>query len=326
MKTKTKTVVPFNAATIEFAVASSIKKNTLPEIRDSWKAWLDSYKASELETDQDFIDAAEFVAECKRTEDKFDEIEDKAIKGDVSKVIAEIRTMKGTTRDKRLEFSRAVDTRKDNLKAEAVNAALSKVNGHIAALKYPATAKVNIDVSGTIRAAIKGKSSIVKMNEALEAECNSLMAAATECSALFEANRNAVIAKYTAVEEPLTDYELNMLVSTYGNGAADRAEIILAQKKIAKDQAEVARRKLELETPPPAPAPAPAAAAPAPIPAPAPAPAPAAVQPAPAPAAPAGVPVSAVRFGATFMTASIEETTRLIESIGGSNVKFQLKS
>ena len=64
-----------------------------------------------------------------------------------------------------------------------------------------------------------------------------------------------------------------------------------------------------------------AAAAPAPVPAPAPA---AAVPPAPAPI-PAGVPVKEVRFGATFTTTSIEETTRLIESIGGSNVKFQVQ-
>lgn len=325
MKTKTKTVVPFNAATIEFAVASSIKKNTLPEIRDSWKAWLDSYKAVELETDQDFIDAAEFVAECKRTEDKFDEIEESAITGNVKKVIAEIRSMKGTTRDKRLEFSNAVDTRKVRIKAEAISAAVSRVKAHIATLKYHTAATSNLYVEDDIRAAIKGKSSIVKMNEALDAECKTLMASATECSALFETNRAAVTSKYTAAGETATDYELDMLVRTYGDGAADRAEIILAQKKIAKDQAEVARRKLELETPPPAPAPAPAAAAPASAPAPAPGPAPAAAQPAPAPAAPAGVPVSAVRFGATFMTASIEETTRLIESIGGTNVKFQLK-
>jgi hypothetical protein len=325
MKTKTKDVVPFNAATIEFAVASSIKKNTLPEIRDSWKAWLDSYKAADLETDQDFIDAAEFVAECKRTEDKFDEIEAKAIKGDVSKVIAEIRTMKGTTREKRLEFSNAVDTRKARIKTEAVTAAVSKVKAHISTLKYHTAATSNLYVEDDIKAAIKGKSSIVKMNEALDAVCKSLMAAATECSALFEKNRSAVTDKYAAAGETATDYELDMLVRTYGNGAAERAEIILAQKKIAKDQAEVARRKKELETPPPAPAPAPPAAAPAPIPSPAPAPAPAAAQPAPVPAAPAGVPVVAVRFGATFMTDSIEETTRLIESIGGSRVKFQVE-
>jgi hypothetical protein len=325
MKTKTKAVVPFNAATIEFAVASSIKKNTLPEIRDSWKAWLDSYKAAELETDQDFIDAAEFVAECKRTEDKCAEIEDTMLKGEADKAIAEIRNMKATTRDKRLEFSQAIDTRKTRIKTEAIMAAVSKVKAHIATLKYHIAATSNLYVEDDIRAAIKGKSSIVKMNEALDAECKSLMASATECSALFETNRAAVTAKYTLAGETATDYELDMLVRTYGNGAADRAEIILAQKKIAKDQAEVARRKKELETPPPAPAPAPATAAPAPIPAPAPASAPAAAQPAPAPGAPAGVPVSAVRFGATFMTASIEETTRLIESIGGSNVKFQLK-
>ena len=319
MKTKTKTVVPFNAATIEFAVASSIKKNTLPEIRDSWKAWLDSYKASELETDQDFIDAAEFVAECKRTEDKFDEIEDKAIKGDVSKVIAEIRTMKGTTRDKRLEFSRAVDTRKDRIKTEAIITAISRVKAHISTLKYHSAVTSNLFVEDDIREAIKGKSSIVKMNEALDLECKKLITAATECSALFEKNRAAVTEKYAAVGEPLTDYEVNMLVSSYGNGAADRAEIILAQKKIAKDQAEVDRKRKELEAP--APAPAPTAAAPAPAPAPTPA---AAVPPAPAPI-PAGVPVKEVRFGATFTTASIEETTRLIESIGGSNVKFQVQ-
>jgi hypothetical protein len=318
MKTKTKPAVPFNAATIEFAVASSIKKNTLPEIRDSWKAWLDSYKAADLETDQDFIDAAEFVAECKRTEDKFDEIEDKAIKGDVSKVIAEIRTMKGTTRDKRLEFSRAVDTRKDRIKTEAITAAVAKVRTHIATLKYPATATNNLCVEDSVRAAIKGKSSIVKMNEALEAECKTLIAAASECSALFEANRATVIAKYTAAGETATDYELDMIVRTYGNGAADRAEIILAQKKIARDQAEVDRKRRELEAPL---APAPAAAAPAPVPVPAPA---AAVPPTPAPI-PAGVPVKEVRFGATFTTASIEETTRLIESIGGINVKFQVQ-
>jgi len=306
-KTKNKPIVLFDPGSIELEITGSIKKNTLPAVREAWTNWLARLDANTLDTDQDFADAAKFVTDCKRVEERLDGIREDALKGKVFEAIKEIEAMKETTRQKRLEFDHAVTTRKDRIKTEAVTGAVAKVNAHINTLKYRWTAMDNVDVDGRIRTAIKGKSAILKMNEALEAEVQNLITEATAYSYKFEENRRKVGELYTAAGETATDSELDMMVRTYGDGSAERAKFILDQKKMARDQAELDRKKKELEKPAGLGEALPCAAN---------------LPPTPAPAGPAA---KIVRFGADFKTDNIEATTRLIESIGGSDVKFIIK-
>lgn len=296
-KTKDSPIALFNPNDIELAITGSIAKNNLPEIKEAWTAWLTKYDAGALETDQDFVAAAAFVKDCKETEDILTTIEDKAIKGDIKKVLQDIREMREATRQKRLEFNRAVEDRKAKLKGDAVSAALKAVNDHVATLPYRWTAVDNVDIEGRLRAAIKGLSAFLKMNEALQAEAEKIKAEATEFSVQFLRNRGTVAEIYRNAGETATDSELDALVRTYGNTAPERAKFIIEQKKLARQQEELERQKAQ------PPQPAPAAAVP---------------PPAPAPTAQA----KTYRVGATFTTDSKEETTRRIESIGGSNVKF----
>lgn len=308
--TKEKTAPTFDVDAIEFAVVSSIQKNTLPKIRDSWKSWLDSYNPAELDTDQDFMDAAKFVADCKQTEEKFEDLEDKAIKGDVSKVITEIRSMKEATRSKRLEFSRALDQRKDKLKRDAVAAALRQLTEKLAGFEHRRQPRNGTEEPEyMLQAAIKGKSSITMMQRALEGESDRILAEAKAYSDTFTLLLVKVYGLYEAAGETATDSELDLLVSKYYTDAPERANLILQQKKVAREQAALDEQKEEAAAKPEPAQEQPAQPQPA---------APAAVQ---APEIPLGT-LKIMRVGATFTVANEATTRSRIESIGGRDVKF----
>lgn len=298
-KTKNSAVTLFNPSDIELSITGSIARNNLPEIKEAWTAWLDRQDVSVLETDKDFAAAADFVKDCKRTEEILTEIEEKAVKGDIKKVLQDLREMRDTTRQKRLEFNRAVEERKTRLKSDAVAAALKKVSDHLAALPYRWTAVDGVDIEGRLRTAIKGLSAILKMDEGLQAETEKLMAEATEYSVQYLRNRGTVADIYRTAGETATDSELDALVRTYGNGSPERAKFIIEQKKQARQQAELDRQKAEQAQPQKAAMP-PAGPVPAPPPAPT---------------------DKTYRVGATFQ-GGMYTILAAIESIGGKDVKF----
>lgn len=296
----TKDVVMFDADSIELSITGAIKKNTLPAIRGEWATWLESFKASELETDEDFTAAALFVTECKRVEGRLDEIRENALKGQVFKAIKELEEMKETTRQKRLEFDRAVTMQKDKKKSEAIQRAVADISAKLAALEY----KQAIDVDGALRAAIKGKSSIAKMQEAMVQASAEIEAVANTYCARFKALRGTVTGLYAAAGEPVTDSELDLLVRNHFEMAPEHAKLILGQKKVARDQAALDAAK----------------AKPAEIPA---APAPQAAPVNAVPAMPADMPVKTMRFTATFRTDRPSYIKANLEAMGAQDVTFE---
>lgn len=299
----TKDVVMFDADSIELSITGAIKKNTLPAIRGEWTKWLESFKASELETDEDFTAASLFVTECKRVETRLDEIRESALKGQVFKAIKELEEMKETTRQKRLEFDRAVTTRKDKLKVEAINRAVADVSAKLAALEY----KQAVDVDGAMRTAIKGKSSIAKMQESMVQASAEIEKVATAYCLRFKALRGTVAGLYGAAKETVTDSELDLLVRTHFEMAPEHAKLILGQKKVARDQAALDAAK--------------AAPAPEPIPVPVQQAAPVST----VPSMPADMPVKAVRFTAVFTTDRPSYIKASLEAMGAQDVTFEAK-
>ncbi len=298
----TKDVVMFDADSIELSITGAIKKNTLPAIRGEWTKWLESFKASELETDEDFTAAALFVTECKRVEGRLDEIRENALKGQVFKAIKELEEMKETTRQKRLEFDRAVTTRKDKLKSEAIARATADVRAKLAALQYGQP----VDVEGAMRAAIKGKSSLAKMQEAMVQASAEIETVANTYCARFKALRGTVAGLYQAANEPATDSELDLLVRTHFEMAPEHAKLILGQKKVARDQAALDAAKAQPAEIPAAPAPAPQAAPVSAV-----------------PAMPADMPVKTMRFAATFNTDRPSYIKANLEAMGAKDVTFE---
>jgi len=294
-KTTDSPVVLFNPNDIELAITGSITKNNLPQIKGAWISWLNQRDASTLLTDVDFAGAADFIKDCKQTEDILTDIEEKAVKGDIKKVLQDIREMREATRQKRLEFNRAVEDRKTKLKTDAITAAVRKVNDFVATLPYRWTAIDGVDIEGRMRAAIKGLSAYLKMNEALDAEITKLTAEAGEYSAQFARNRTAVAELYATAGEKATDSELDAMVRTYGNSVVERAKFSLDQKKLARQQEEMARQQAAKTEP--------AAQRPA--------------EPAPAPKATD----KTYRVGSTFH-GNTDEIAYAISGIGGSDIKF----
>jgi len=303
---KTKTIAIFDPGSIELTITGAIKKNTLPEVRGAWSTWLESFNADTLDTDQDFADAAKFVTECKRVEERFAGIREEALKGKIFEAIKELETMGETTRQKRLEFDRAVTARKNEVRTEAIAKAMKVLAEALAAFPHRRQPRNGTETPDALLfAAIKGKSAILKMQEALETESARIVAEAKEYNDTFERTLYQVNKLYADVNEAVTDSELDMLVKTHFTEAPERAKFILQQKKVARDQAELEQQRKELEA---------AKAAPA--------------QPVePEPAQQAAAPASALamrtmRVGATFTVVNEATTRSRIESIGGKDVKF----
>ena len=208
--------------------------------------------------------------------------------------------MKETTRQKRLEFDRAVTTRKDKLKAEAIQRTVADISAKLAAMPY----RQAVDVDGAMRAAIKGKSSIAKMQEAMVAASAEIETVANAYYLRFKALRETVAGLYTAANEPATDSELDLLVRTHFEMAPEHAKLILGQKKVARDQAALDAAKAQ----------------PVVIPA---APAPAAVPVNAVPAMPADMPVKTMRFTALFKTDRPSYIKANLEAMGAQDVTFE---
>ena len=299
MKTKTKDICIFDPGSIELAFTGKISKNTLPAVREAWTNWLASFDAKNLETDQDFTDAAKFVTECKRVEERLDGIRESALKGDVFKAIKELEEMKETTRQKRLEFDRAVTARRADIRTNAINLAMDQLEAALATLPHHRQTRNQAEEpSSMLLLAIKGKSAMLKMQEALETESARILSEAKKYSDRFTELEKKVSNLYDESHETLTGSEMEMLVKTHFEDAPERAKFILQQKKVARDQAELDKQKAKPE--------------------------PASAPQAPAASATKAASARAIRFGVTFDCTDAEETARALVAMGGRNVKFQL--
>lgn len=304
MTTKIKELKKFAPENIELVISGAIKKNTLPAIKTSWQAWLDRFEASTLETDEEFEQAATSVKELQLVEARLADIRTSALSGKVLDAIKEIEDMQEATRQKRLEFSRAVESRKKERKETACRNAESAIAEHLRQLKYQMP---NLDASTAISAAIKGKSSLASMQLALDKTVAALAEQAKNYCAEFELLRGQVKAAYDAAKEPVTDSELDLLVRNHFADAPERAKFILQQKAVQRQQAEMAKQS------------APQAAAPA-IPAPAPLPQTASAVPDDMEAM--DTPVQHLRFGVSFDTTNPADIVAKLTALGGRNVKF----
>jgi hypothetical protein len=293
---KQKEIVIFDPGSIELAFTGKVSKNTLPVVREAWTQWLASFDAKNLKTDEDFKDAATFVTECKRVEERLSEIRDTALKGDVFKAIKELEVMQETTRQKRLEFDRAVTARKNDIKTDAIKCAMDKVEAELRTMKHRMP---DIDADARLLAAIKGKSAILKMDEALQLESAKILTEALQYNDKYENLLHKVQLVYADAGETCTDSEINMLMKTYFEDAPERAKMICQQKKLDRDQKELEKQKSVSAT----------AAVPAPAP----------IQEAPAAK---DCPILTIRFGVTFTCYNTADVEAKLKAIGGTNIKF----
>ena len=295
--TKTKAVTKFNPDDIALVITGAVKTNTLPKQRKALEAWLDSLDANTLTTDADFTDAAKFVIDCKTVETRLENIRKSALEGNVFKALNEIEQVQSTIRQKRLEFDRVVNTRRNDIKREAVEGFEATCRIHTNGLRYR---DAGLDILGRLRLVIKGKSSILKMVAALEAETKAIFADTEEYSGTFGSLTAEVTNIYTQAGETITASEVEMMVNTHFKLSPDHARLIVSQRKVVRDQKVVDAQKQHAEAPAQAPAEKP--------PAPAPGPAPTAK--------------TELRFGATFFTADPAQVISLIESVGGQRVTY----
>lgn len=294
MKTE---IVQFKPSSIELVITGAIDKNTLPDVRDSLTKWLDQFNAADLSSDVDFAQADRFVKECSAAETQIAEIKETALSGDIQAALKDLDAMQEAIRQKRLEFSRALKTRKDTRKDELIKKAAAKVEQGLAALARHSRP----DIMSQLLAAVKGKSSFGNMEDALEAEAESIIEAEQVYCNRFDELKAQTAKVFSAAGEVVSEIELNDLVKNHFENAPERAGVIIESKRNARERAELEAQKKQAPAPVAQPKPEPVAAQPEKV----------------APRAEAKL----VRFGVTFLTSDIEATSAALTALGGRDIR-----
>ncbi len=295
-------IIRIKPDTLETEIICAVEKNTLPEVRERWTAWLNQFNAEDLKTDKDFSDADMFVKDCQKAEDHFEAIKEAAINGNVLAAIKEIDNMREAARQKRLEFSKALKTRKDSRKDELIKKAAAKVEQGLAALSRHSRP----DVMSQLLAAVKGKSSFGNMEAALEAEADSIIEAEQVYCNRFDELKAQTAKVFSVAGEVVLEIELNDLVKNHFENAPERAGVIIESKRLAREKAKFEEQKKQ-EAAPVQTQPEPA-------------------KPQPAPEAaqinrPYAPPYKLIRFGVTFNTDDPEALERVLTEMGGQDIR-----
>ncbi|MGV1119194.1 hypothetical protein [Xanthomonas translucens] len=164
--------VPQTLPSLNVQVTGMVTASNLAEFRGSALSVLSRINR-DLQTDEDFADAEQTVKWCKGVEERL-EATKQQILGQTADIDAVFRTMDEVateTRRVRLELDRLVKVEKENRRTKIVINGIQSVRAHYAeinatldahALAFPAT------VPATIGAAIKGKKSLLSMQDAVD--------------------------------------------------------------------------------------------------------------------------------------------------------------
>jgi putative phage-type endonuclease len=198
---------------------------------------------TDLQTDQDFVDAENTVKFCDKAEKELEGVKKQALAktASIDDLFKTIDSLKDAMRTKRLQLDKLVKTRKQAIKSEIMQEAKNALADHIAAinarLKTVSLPAINADFAG----AMKNKRTIQSLRDAVADEL-----------ARMKIESNAVAERYSANLESLRE-----LASDYKFLFSDVADIIrkdnddlvsLIKLRIADHkQAETARLERERE-------------------------------------------------------------------------------
>lgn len=149
-----------------------VTANNIDDVKTKAIAVFESVN-TDLQTDQDFKDAKDFVKWCKSIEDSLKEAKDKALKqtasiADMFEAIDEVLDSAST---KRLQVNKIVTTREKTIKQEIVQAGIDKFNAYIADLNEQLGGKIKMPaIEHDFPGAIKRKSSYDSMRKSVTGE------------------------------------------------------------------------------------------------------------------------------------------------------------
>ncbi len=188
---------PKSLPTLRIELTGAVTESNLDEFKENAVAVFRGI-STDLQTDQDFADAEETVKWCDDIEKRLDAAKDHALSQteSIDRLFRAIDEIRGEARAKRLELNKLVKARKEEIRAEIVQAGIEKVRDHYGDLSSsleasgmpPAFLKPPPQLAADMGSAIKGKRSISSMRDAVDDTVASHKIAANETAERARAN------------------------------------------------------------------------------------------------------------------------------------------
>lgn len=225
-------------------IEGAVKQSNLTVYQGQALAFIESINTN-LVTDQDFADAEETVKFCDKAENELDLIKGQALSQTVQidELFRTIDTLREAMRTKRLELTRLVKSRKDEIRAEIVTGAKEALNEHINTLNAQLGAVRLPAISADFVTAIKGKKTLTSLQSAANDELARAKIEANQICDKYQANLQLFDAIDPAFKSLFAD--INQLV---GNDS-EHLKLLIEQrisnqKKLDEERIERERQAL----------------------------------------------------------------------------------
>ena len=199
---------------------------------------------TDLKTDQDFADAEAMVKFCKKSEDNIKAVKSKAMEGaaSINEVFTALNEIGEEMRKKRLELDKLVKSKKEEIKKNIVDSAISEMNQFIAEHESGLKFSLGFDVTVFRSAAIESMKRKQKI-ESIKSGVNDEVAKAKA----FYLDRKELVIANTEVLEEYSDYNnLFADVATFIHQPTDQVKGVVSLRVREKKNRE-AKLKAEAE-------------------------------------------------------------------------------
>ncbi|ARZ00502.1 hypothetical protein AXW37_06245 [Yersinia ruckeri] len=219
-------------------IEGAVKESNLTVYQNQALAFIQSINTN-LVTDQDFADAEETVKFCEKAEKELDLIKQQALSKteQIDLLFRTIDTLRDEMRNKRLDLSRLVKSRKEAIRIEILNEAKAALNQHIATLNQQLTIVTLPAIPVDFASAIKGKKTLTSLQSAANDELARAKVVANQFCAKYQANL-VLFATVEAAYKPLFA-DLNQIIAH----DSEHLQLIIEQRINQQKQRETERKK-----------------------------------------------------------------------------------
>jgi predicted phage-related endonuclease len=170
-------------------IEGAVKQSNLTVYQGKALAFIESINTT-LVTDQDFADAEETVKFCDKAESELDLIKQQALSQtvEIDELFRTIDTLREAMRAKRLELTKLVKSRKEEIRAEIISKAKTALDEHISALNVQLGAVRLPIIPVDFVSAIKGKKTLTSLQGAANDELARAKIEANQICDKYQAN------------------------------------------------------------------------------------------------------------------------------------------
>lgn len=199
---------------LHIQLVGEVKSSNLTIYRSTAMDFISRIK-TDLQTDEDFANAEAMVKFCDKAEKELDAAKKMALAqtASIDDLFKTVDYVREELRSKRLMLDKLVKTRKESIRADIINEALTKLGTHVAALNARIGMAYMPAVKTDFPGVIKGKKTVTSIRSAVNDELARAKIAASESADLIQANLHS----------------LNILASGYSHLFADKSQLVLKQ-------------------------------------------------------------------------------------------------